>query len=1214
MTDRPPFILCFAADSQGCGFHRIMTPLASLVHTGVANGRIDVNLWDDELILACQPDVIVWQRQVEDAQIEVMQRWRDKLPNTLFIYELDDYLDEIPPASFHASFMPPDIRSRIARALPLCDRVTTTTEPLAAWLASLSSTPVHVVPNALPAVRLKDRKARVHGKLRIGFAGGMSHTGDLELIRPAMREIGDAVQWVFFGTQPEHPPVDVEFHQGLPPTMYLDKLASLDFDLMLAPLEDNKFNECKSNLRLVETTVAGACVIAQDLIPYRTNKPPVFSYATTPESWTEAIQHFVYTANVRDRQNNADMLRAWVGRHYTLERVLNDRISAWLPTTKETRWVPVASGGSAKTLLACTDAADPRVRMPFLSKLSGNLTGLEEACREALRIDANVLWMRPGSNMTQNGLRTLQSIMEKTEKCASVVPLASDGANSFPQKNQWVPLPQSIVDVVDDIAKMFFSDVTLPITSGSGPVVLLNVSALKMLGIPDVKGSDGNEEQAIWEWGLLAAARDWDHVQAGGAYASSTVAPEQPSRQSLIRPQARGFGDLMKAEPERILTADARQKLETELLRRQWGGPRPGAMGFDNSYESWRLLRQVQDTALLSKYSDVEQQTVQRNMGWAADWTEKNKWIVFTDDSVTLQNNAIQWFDFAASQVSDDVMVIYADHESIIGDQRMPEFKPDFDQTLLIAQDYITPVCAIRAAFLTAAPVTKTDMFSIILDVFKQGGRTAFYHIQRILGSVKIDNVPETLALETLERKLLLESFFGKNLTLTAHPQLLGCLSAKWDTDIDHLVSIIIPTLGSARLLGPCINTILQHTNYPNYEIIIMQNGSRRSPELAPEVLARPNIKVVYSNYPVFNWAAINNDAIKYYAKGDYIVTMNDDVCVASKNWLNSMMAHAVQKDVGAVGAKLIHPAGMIQHVGVVCHKGIAGHMHKGMANGSPGYLGRALLSHEAIAVTGACMLFSREHYETVGEFNEDFAMNYNDTIFCLDLHRAGFRNVVEMSAELLHPEASTRPPSNLAEGMGILVENNVRLAKLYPDPDPFWNSNLQIVSTHNGTMLQGLNADMLAWQDFVPPPDAQRVLLINDLPGAAGKVIDIATNGDVPFVADLSGFKLKLVAPVPMNMTPWDIRNVKNIAIGLKSLGINKIILRSMVGAEEPAPPIETLRTLGALRPDINLIVDAVEPAVMTPWLVDSQDIDADVFGYVDMDTWKTTYENVVG
>jgi hypothetical protein len=341
---------------------------------------------------------------------------------------------------------------------------------------------------------------------------------------------------------------------------------------------------------------------------------------------------------------------------------------------------------------------------------------------------------------------------------------------------------------------------------------------------------------------------------------------------------------------------------------------------------------------------------------------------------------------------------------------------------------------------------------------------------------------------------------------------------------------------------------------------------------------------------------------------------MNDDVCVASKDWLSAMLAHAVLHDVGAVGAKLVHPAGVIQHVGVVCHEGVAGHMHKGMANGSPGYMGRALLTHEAVAVTGACMLFSRRNFNLVAGFNETFAMNYNDTVFCLELHKLGLRNVVEMSAELLHPEASTRSPSNTPEGFAVLLADNLRLAERYPDRDPYWNSNLQIVTGQGGLVLQGLNADILAWTDTIPAPDVVRILLINDHSGAAGLAVNIARAGMVPFAADLSGFKLRLTAPVPMNLQPWDIRQGKVLAKGLRALGITHIILRSMVGLDGAAPPIETLRVLGSLRPEIGLSIEAIDLATMAPWLLeDEAAADDDTFGYVDMATWKAVYDNVM-
>ena len=1238
MSNKPPFILAFAADSQGCGFHRVMTPLASLVSAGVANGRIDSQGWDDAVAAACAPDVVVWQRQVEDSQIAMMSRWRVLLPNAVFVFELDDYLDEIPPASFHASFMPPDIRQRIIKAIAICDRVTTSTRPMAAWLRSLlpegSKIPVLIVPNALPAGRLQERAVRLGDKLRIGFCGGMSHDApeptvswralyansvhhnDLELIKPAMAEIGDAVEWVFFGTKPDNCPVEVEYHQGLPASMYLDKLASLDMNLMLAPLEANRFNECKSNLRILEAVVAGAAVIAQDAVPYRENTPPV-RYADTPDSWTRAIRAFLKTS-VDEQQNETDLLRAWAERSYTLERILATRMQAWLPEAAGSQWWPKVVEPVTKTTVACQDpavVAGLRANPPQQSRFSEK--GLETACNEALLLGTNVLWLRPGTVLSLTCLGVLRAVLARQPHCAAVIPLASDGWNAFPQTDHWVPLPQSVVDALDEIVAAEFEDVTLPVQTPAGPVACLSLRALKLLGVPDVAGNDGNEEQAILEWGLNAAAREWPTVQAINTFASSSQPPVPATQTSVTRLQARGYGELLKTKPERVLTAASRQKIEIELLKQQWGGPRPGSMGFDNTYESWSLLRDIQRS--VKRNAAPERPDLCRGHVLGLDIQDWNQgdWVVFLDDRVSLQPQAKAVFNKAFAEAEDAVVVIYADHETVAGNSRMPEFKPDFDRVLLMAIDYVTPVCAIRSDAITGIPANRLALFANILTILREQGGRAFSHIPQVLATMHYEVTPEAMALETVQRQNLINRLCGPDLTVAGHPQIIGALTATWTTAQTPSVCIVIPTLGYSRLLEPCIKTILQHTDYPHYEILVVQNGVRAEPDLSPAILALPNIRVIYWGEP-FNWAAVNNYAVEH-TRADYIVTMNDDVCVAGKTWLTTMLAHAVQPDVGAVGAKLIHPAGVLQHVGVVCHKGIAGHLHKGQSNGVPGYMGRALLSHEAAAVTGACMLFSRSNFDRVGGFNEDFAMNYNDTVFCLELRRHGLRNVVEMAAELLHPEASTRPTSDTPEGHAVLSADNLRLANLYPEEDPYWNSNLQIQPQQNGLVLQGLNADMLAWDDFIPRPGAGRVLLINDLPGTAGLVLDVMRAGDVPFMADLSGFKLRLAAPAPVNVAAMDVRNARELARTLQALGINRIVLRSLVGADGAAPPIETLRTLATLRPAIAVEIDALEVSTMAPWLSEDTDFygyddeSNAVFGYVDLETWKSAYDSLV-
>ena len=1024
----------------------MLTPLASMVESGICDGRADQQLWPDEIGTAAKPDVVVWQRQVEDAQIDAMRRWRTLLPDTLFIFELDDYLGEIPPASFHASFMPPDITQRVTDAIAICDRVTTTTEPMAVWLRSLGARDVRVIPNGLPQARIRERSPRVTGKLRVGWSGGMSHAGDLALICPAMEAIGDEVTWVFLGMQPENCPVRVEYHDGVSVMAYLDATANLDLDLVLAPLEDNPFNLCKSNLRLVEAGTMGSSVIAQNLPPYHLDKPPVFAYADTPNDWETAIRAYIKT-KPSARKQNADAMRAWVGRYYTLERLLPQRVKAWLPD--DLKWKPSpAKASSDRPVLSMTDGSVAVEQMPWLhSNFTLINEGLEAACRKAITYGTDVLWMRPVSTITERGWKTLRAIAAQAPEIASVVPLASDGINGFPVADRWSPVPVPTISLMDDLARKQLSGRRFIVSAPSGPVILLTRHALSMLGVPDVAGCDNNEEQAILEWGMRAASRQWKHMQAGDVFAASLTPPAQPTQQSVLRLQARGMANWLQVPSEGPST-DERENLELALLREQWGGPRPGSGGFGNDYELWSALRRVQKPTSAS-FAAMTTISV-RSFGEELD---DNEWTVFIDDAVTLQEGARQRFTSMARDLSDDVQIIYADHESLVGDKPLPEFKPEFDLELLLAQDYVTQICAVRTSLFGDEPPTdRSELFKLVLQTALRRGAKSFRHIPEVLATVKIDMDPGRQALDTLSRQVAIQDLMGDAVKVTANKGLMGCLSVvrDWKTTYPGapIVSIIVPTLGSSRLIQPCIGTILQHTDYINYEILIVQNGDRKKPELLPATEQHPKVRVVYYDGTTtdgFNWSKINNWAIRTQARGEYIVTLNDDICVSTKWWLDNMMGQAVQPDVGAVGARLLHPMGVVQHVGVICHSGVAGHLHKGLPNGQGGHLGRAVLTHEMSAVTGACMAFSRANYERVGGFDESLSHNYGDTLFCLKLRELGLRNVVEMSAELIHPEGASRESGFTPFGAQKLMDEGKVIAKACMGADPYWSPNLAV-------------------------------------------------------------------------------------------------------------------------------------------------------------------------
>lgn len=138
------------------------------------------------------------------------------------------------------------------------------------------------------------------------------------------------MEWVFFGMCPERiRPYIHEFHGGVPIEQYPALLASLDLDLALAPLEPNLFNECKSNLRLLEYGACGFPVICTDAVCYRGDLP-VTRVKNRFKDWLDAVRMHLADLDATARQGDAlreRVLGEWMLKGENLQRWR----SAWLP-------------------------------------------------------------------------------------------------------------------------------------------------------------------------------------------------------------------------------------------------------------------------------------------------------------------------------------------------------------------------------------------------------------------------------------------------------------------------------------------------------------------------------------------------------------------------------------------------------------------------------------------------------------------------------------------------------------------------------------------------------------------------------------------------------------------------------------------------------------------------------------------------------------------
>jgi len=212
-------------------------------------------------------------------------------------------------------------------------------------------------------------------------------------------------------------------------------------------------------------------------------------------------------------------------------------------------------------------------------------------------------------------------------------------------------------------------------------------------------------------------------------------------------------------------------------------------------------------------------------------------------------------------------------------------------------------------------------------------------------------------------------------------------------------------------VLKPCIESLLAITDYPDFHIIIVDNGSEEAEtyEFFAQISTDNRIQVV--EYPgEFNYSAINNFAVAQ-GRSDYVALVNNDIEIIHADWLRNMMVWAVQPEVGIVGAKLLFGNGLVQHAGVMVGMGnAAGHIHRLEEGDSPGYQNRCIATQNMMAVTAACLITPRVVFESFGGLNEqDFKVAYNDIDYCLRVESSGKQVIWTPEARLYHHESVSR-------------------------------------------------------------------------------------------------------------------------------------------------------------------------------------------------------------
>lgn len=486
-------------------------------------------------------------------------------------------------------------------------------------------------------------------------------------------------------------------------------------------------------------------------------------------------------------------------------------------------------------------------------------------------------------------------------------------------------------------------------------------------------------------------------------------------------------------------------------------------------YSAWELCI-VNDASTDAHIAPVLNAYVERDSRIKVVHSEQNEGIsgatqraleLASSDFIALLDNDDVLFPHALhlmmqTQQSSNADWLYSDFVMRDGDKlSRPFFKPNYSPERLMAQMYVNHFQVMRRNLVQQVGGFRkgydgSQDYDLALRVMEASPKVAhvpwpLYQWRAVPGSTAANYRAKPYANDAGKRALK-DAFIRRG-----HPEITiedGPTAGSFRVDgqdvrlngIAPLVSILIPFRDRVELTRACVESILHRTTYASYELVLLDNGSTDPDTLAwlKTQSADLRVRIVRHEAP-FNFSAINNVGARA-ARGEVLVLLNNDTEVVTPDWLERMLRHAVQKDIGCVGPLLLFPSGRVQHAGIVLGLGgTAGHLHRG-ALPEGGAMYSAIRSEANFsAVTGACMMVRKEVYAKAGGLDEALPVSWNDVDFCLRLRSEGLRHVYTGHAILTHKESESRGPDRDDHGRALFLSRwSEQLVN-----DPFYSPHL---------------------------------------------------------------------------------------------------------------------------------------------------------------------------
>ena len=373
--------------------------------------------------------------------------------------------------------------------------------------------------------------------------------------------------------------------------------------------------------------------------------------------------------------------------------------------------------------------------------------------------------------------------------------------------------------------------------------------------------------------------------------------------------------------------------------------------------------------------------------------------------------------------------LIYCDEDCINseGARNTPFFKPEWAPTTYVSLNYIDGLFAVRED-LDAEDESIDDKISRIAGI-----GALVTHVPLVLYHVLSNKSGEDYYAEYIA----------------------GYKPPAYTDQSGRSLSVIIPSKDNPDLLGRCFAGLREakiKSGINDFEIVLIDNGSSdENKEKITDVIKEYSdlSPAYYYDTTEFNYSMMCNVGVDR-SRGDYFLFLNDDIEVIDKDFLTKMLYFASMPHIGAVGPKLYYPGGdKLQHTGVTFLP-LCGPSHKltGFSDSRIYYFGRNRINSNSLALTGACLMVSREKYFLTGGFHDKMKVGYNDTDLCVSLYERGYYNVIVNDTVLFHHESVTRGVDAADPGKLLRLKAERQLFYdrhpwLLINGDPFYSPNL---------------------------------------------------------------------------------------------------------------------------------------------------------------------------